>query len=72
MNVLRNVLLTAFAASVLAGCQSTTMQRDCDIRKPINQKYWGGKCCDASSPGSPCYKGGGGQDKPNDPTPTPQ
>ena len=71
MTILRNVLLTAFAASVLAGCQSTTPRRDCDIRKPINQKYWGGECCNASTPGSPCYKGGD-HGKPNEPDPRPQ
>ena len=72
MTILRNVLLTAFAASVLAGCQTTTPRRDCDIKKPMNQKYWESGCCDASTPGSPCYTGGG-HDKPNDrPDPKPQ
>ncbi len=70
MNVLRNILLTTFAASVLAGCQTTSpQQRDCDVRKPGIQKFVGGKCCDAS--GSDCVKEG--RSEPNDqPDPRPQ
>ncbi len=70
MNVLRNVLLAAFAASVLAGCQTTSpQQRDCDIRKPGIQKFQSGKCCDSSDAG--CVKEG--RDQPNDrPNPRPQ
>lgn len=63
MKTLRNILLTAFAASVLAGCQTTSpQQRDCDLRKPGHQQLQGGKCCDASTD---CYMGRGG-DTPND------
>ncbi|RUX52203.1 hypothetical protein EN742_27850 [Mesorhizobium sp. M4A.F.Ca.ET.020.02.1.1] len=64
----RNVLLAIAAASVVAGCKTTT-PRDCDNLKP-NVTYHG-KCCGIGD--APCREGkNGNHDRPNRPDPRPQ
>jgi hypothetical protein len=62
--VSRNVLLAIAAASVLAGCKTTTPPQ-CDKLKP-NVTYLG-KCCGIGE--APCHEGKNGNHERPDPRP---
>jgi hypothetical protein len=67
LTVSRNVLLAAFAVSVLAGCQ-TVPPRECDKGKPNLTHY--GQCCGAGN--RDCRQNGGGDKHDHRPDPRPQ